>query len=462
MVLSSILGQQVRLPCLLILLVLFHAHIVLGTFWTVTSYLEFTVASSQFGTGTDAISYTVTEIVTLNPDVTPTATPASTSTYVDTFENVTIVYVFLSPGAVNESDIETTTTFQTNVFTEYVEEMVFTAPASCPTPFTFTTYVNVYPPLEVAGQLSATATSMELYSGVTYTDTYITEYLAPNQMPPSVTAAEASLVSSYLTECFNPEASATGLYSGGGSGSTGGGGDSSGGNNYDFLCYPYGSLCTALATWVIVLAVVLPTLFLLGWLESWFWFRRLMLGKSTLRLGTVSWTCISLWAGCLIRKTPARRPEDQAVLRERWNAMGAGTRIKLWFKWGFRHRYPVELLGEDPRKSGANPGMPGVSVPTAAPPPEDPQMMFSGSQLYQEHVFAQASGDATGSSQMQLAPGPMPVHGHYMYMTAPSGVAPEQQPYMMMQQYPGQPPHDFPQEYPVQHQFTPQQGYPQP
>lgn len=28
--------------------------------------------------------------------------------------------------------------------------------------------------------------------------------------------------------------------------------------------------------------------------------------------------------------------------------MSAGTKWKLWWRWGFRHAYPVDLLGPDP------------------------------------------------------------------------------------------------------------------
>ncbi len=41
--------------------------------------------------------------------------------------------------------------------------------------------------------------------------------------------------------------------------------------------------------WVIVVASVLPSLFLLGWVESFLWFRQLMPGRKALRFGTVCW-----------------------------------------------------------------------------------------------------------------------------------------------------------------------------
>jgi hypothetical protein len=91
---------------------------------------------------------------------------------------------------------------------------------------------------------------------------------------------------------------------------------------------------------------VIPALFLLGFLESWFWFRRLMMGKSAMRFGTVSWVLISLWVLCFTRMQDARSTEDQKLLHEKWKNMKSGAAFKAWWKWGFRHAYPVEHLGQ--------------------------------------------------------------------------------------------------------------------
>jgi hypothetical protein len=60
---------------------------------------------------------------------------------------------------------------------------------------------------------------------------------------------------------------------------------------------------------------------------------------------------MSLWIACFTRSQSRRSPEDQKLLRQKWKETSFGTAIKLWFKWGFRHRYPVPLLGQYSRNT---------------------------------------------------------------------------------------------------------------
>lgn len=112
--------------------------------------------------------------------------------------------------------------------------------------------------------------------------------------------------------------------------------------------------CITLKNLIIILATVIPSLFLLGFVESYFWFRRLMHGQRALRVGTVCWVCISVWVLCFTRVSPSRGcgPEETDVLKMQWAVLSGGQRLKLWLKWGFRHKYPVELLGESPYNNG--------------------------------------------------------------------------------------------------------------
>lgn len=110
--------------------------------------------------------------------------------------------------------------------------------------------------------------------------------------------------------------------------------------------------CGWLSTALIVIAAVLPAIFLLGFLESYFWFRRLMTGKSALRFGTVCWIFLLLPVLCLTKKTPARDADMQAAFKQTWKETSFGTALRLWFKYGFRHQYPTELLGEHPQYKG--------------------------------------------------------------------------------------------------------------
>ncbi|KAK8087500.1 hypothetical protein PG994_002474 [Apiospora phragmitis] len=84
-----------------------------------------------------------------------------------------------------------------------------------------------------------------------------------------------------------------------------------------------------------------------------------MRGRLALRLGTLCWTLCSGWIACFTRVSPARDAADQPALAEQWRARSAAQKWRLWWKWGFRHKYPVELLGPDPRNmqvAGAAPG----------------------------------------------------------------------------------------------------------
>ncbi|KAK3314309.1 hypothetical protein B0H66DRAFT_376025 [Apodospora peruviana] len=374
---------------LLLLLLLANCHLAQATFWTVSSYFVQSVSTRHVG-GDDCTEsfcfYSYTSTFEVNPTATPTASPVSTSIDVYEASDVTIVYVYLPQGAVLDSDIITTTNLTSDGgYTEYVVPVVYTAPSSCPTPFTVTTYSNVYIPYQVTGQLKPTSTATTVYtyttdnSKVTYYTAYLTSGAAPAES--SGDPMDAFEYTYYVANCRNPTATGDGYYgptagSGfGGSGSSGGGSGGSGSSDNDD-CYYY---CVAtVRDWVIAIAVVIPSLFLLGFLESWLWFRRLMLGKSTLRVGTISWIMISLWVLCFTRKSPARTAQDQAVLNQRWANMKGGTRWKLWWKWGFRTAYPVDLLGADPRThqgsslllepTTAQPLVPGMTM-MAVPPP---------------------------------------------------------------------------------------------
>jgi hypothetical protein len=181
--------------------------------------------------------------------------------------------------------------------------------------------------------------------------TYViqTWYLSASAAP--FTSTDDYYYRYYIRSCSTPPAArstSSDYYYGGGSG----GGSSSGGSDNDSssssdYCYRYSYYCgTPLMTWIIVIATVIPGLFLLGFLESWFWFRRLMTGKSAMRFGTVCWVLISLWVLCFTRMQDARSKEDQKLLQEKWKTMGSGAAFKAWWKWGFRHKYPEEHLGQ--------------------------------------------------------------------------------------------------------------------
>ena len=327
-----------------------------SAYWTYTSRFVDQVTASPYtymdGSVTTDI-YTTTGII--KDGVTPTETPYSVYTSHDYYySNLQIVEAYYATGAVAESDVVPERTYDyystatlsatptTVTSIDFSMPVTMTAPASCPTVFTVTTSASINIPSQVTAQISPTSVETSS-STTTYGNTvymFETWYLSASAAP--FTSTSDYYYRSYIADCSTPPAPyRTGsTYSEGGSNSND---DSSSG--YDG-CYSYYYCHTPLWTWVIVIATVIPSLLLLGFLESWFWFRRLMVGKSAMRCGTICWVLISLWVLCLTRMQDRRSAEDQKLLAEKWKAMSSGAAFKAWWKWGFRRRYPEELLGQ--------------------------------------------------------------------------------------------------------------------
>jgi hypothetical protein len=96
---------------------------------------------------------------------------------------------------------------------------------------------------------------------------------------------------------------------------------------------------------------------------------------------------MSLWCILLTRKSQERSKEDQVLLKQYWGSLSAGTRIKLWFKHGFKWRYPVELLGNP---DGNNPVVvQAVPMPGQQPPPGQPGDGMNGGEVDKTQVGMQ-------------------------------------------------------------------------
>jgi hypothetical protein len=410
----------------------------LASFYTVTSYFALTESVSTYAS---TRSYTYTDTITLAPTVTPTASAISSRTRTDTYYDLEVVSVFVAASALASSDLAATTTPSrtSGVYTDYGVPVTWTAPSSCPTPFTVVTLSDVYIPYEVTPYITAASTATSVYEGQGTTYTWITYILDATQIPssdrPNANPTSEYYYSYYVANCRNPTATGAAYWGPDSSGSgSGSGGDYSGGDEdyWDWTACSALTGCVTVRTWVIVVATILPTIFLLGFVESYIWFRRMMLGKSALRLGTVCWCCLSLWFILLTRKSQARSKEDQVLLKQYWATLGFGTRVKFWFKHGFAWRYPVELLGNP---DGNNPVV-VQQMPVGGVPPPAPGQQGDG-----------AGGDAAEkmqglvNAQQQQQPVYMPYPGQ-AYMQPMPG-----------QPYPGQP-------YPGQPGFAPPpQGY---
>jgi hypothetical protein len=99
---------------------------------------------------------------------------------------------------------------------------------------------------------------------------------------------------------------------------------------------------------ILIATMVILGVGLLGFLESWFWFRRLMTGRWCYRRVTLCWGLLTAFLGLLLSKIeqPWEDAERRKELARKWKQMGAKQRVRLWFKWGFTLKYPVEHLGD--------------------------------------------------------------------------------------------------------------------
>jgi hypothetical protein len=332
-------------------------------FWTYTSRFQYARETDIYTYSTYVQTYEYTSMRrTIKPKVTPTVSAVSTSTYSYSDDDLMLVYEWYPESAVAESNLEatydydatTTTTTSEYSYTVFYMAVTYTAPSSCPTPFTYSTDESVYVPSEVREDIVPLSTTTGF--------SYVTWYLSAGDAP--FTSTTEYYYSQYVKRCSNPYSDYNPYTTTTRSTSSNGGTS----NNYSYGTYcGYYSGCNVLAIWIIVLAVILPTLFLLGFIESWFWFRRLMLGKGAMRFGTVCWICLSLWIGCFTRFQSRRSPDDQLLLKEKWKKMSSGTAFKLWWKWGFRHAYPTELLGTYSMNNSGVPAADGTIIGGAQP-----------------------------------------------------------------------------------------------
>lgn len=331
-------------------------------FWTATVRYIDSVSYEPYTYAGETTTYDYTYTRTIKPSVTPTVSPTYSSTYTSDYADVELHMLYYATGAVADSDLVPTSAYDNDYYyssgtatptkstystTEYLMPVTMTAPASCPTAFTVATQATIsYIPSIITDQLKPTSTEVSTSSGRSYNAEYATWYLTEGAAP--FTSSADSNYYYYIRSCTPPPASATDRSNGNYYGGSGGGSSNSGSGNDDSwmdyrTCYFGG--CTTLKTWIIVIATILPGIFLLGFLESFFWYTRLMKGKSAMRGGTVFWVLLSLWVLCFTRWQDARSKEDQKLLQQRWKEMPAGKKFKNW-SWGFRRRYPVPLLGQ--------------------------------------------------------------------------------------------------------------------
>ena len=327
--------------------------------------------------------YTVTEggrpltgisvnTISLLPSATlpPSATPQSSATYTDGYDydndvaGVATVSLYYRPGVLPSSAYTTVSDpypFQSaSATTTYVQTVAYVAPTECASQFTAVTTSTFSLPDQVTDQLTIEATSAFTsinaagYYGRPTTTVFAT--LASTITPSGQALSSDAYYVEYVQSCYSftvyPQASASPTSRFGGSGGGGGGGGSGGDNgarpdNATTCNSAWHDCGSGPKYWGIIVAAVLPAVFLLGFVESLLWYQRLMTGKSALRFGTVCWILLCPPFIFLTRRVPSRSEDDQQMLREQWTAKG----FKRWSDWPdiqFRHRYPVEELGMHP------------------------------------------------------------------------------------------------------------------
>lgn len=353
----------------LIFSVLLHALCASAAPYLITSYLELSVYT-RTGTTRTGITTRSESLITYTEEVqlpaTVTAAPAAITTYTTAdsyYTHVSVVNVVLSKGvgetipyATYKTDTETINSY----YTTYMVPVTYHAPASCAaTSWDFVATVSVYvpPPVRTLITPATITTTVSTYS-VAHLNPSPTTRVYVILDPKDVDVDDLSSASSSyatqnprITRCTSPTSSSALATSTGSSGSSSGSTSSSSGY-YSGYYSDDGWYRTYL-----IIAIAIPVgwtvLFLfLGLLESFISFKGLMLGQQRKRGLPYSWCCIIVWTLCFTGPTyKARSVEEQAVLKEKWAEMGFGTKLKLWFKWGFRWKYPVDLLGAEPEVS---------------------------------------------------------------------------------------------------------------
>ncbi|KAJ5261452.1 hypothetical protein N7478_012047 [Penicillium angulare] len=332
--------------------------------WIVTeAYEQVRVTEYDYYYETEDPTIT-TSIQEIQPTISPLPEALSTITSIDSSSDVTIIQKLYptsvgTPVYYNYYDDDT----DEYHYTVYVVNITYTAPTSCSSDWTTTSAVPVYPPDGVESLLPTTARSTsvsvddsEPFSPTTYTYDYI--FVEPTQVP--------SDTYSYLSSEYYPatmEDTCGYPYNSDSSSSS-----SSSSSNSDCTYY-YG--CSGYwdesdnwwfdSYWMGISPFALVMILTFGWIgiwliagfiEAWVRFRRLMLGWQTRRGLPLCWafTILPLTLLFIIAWRKGFRPRSQAdaaELRKQWDSYRFGKKLKLFFVWGFRYKYPT-VLGEAP------------------------------------------------------------------------------------------------------------------
>ncbi|KAJ5487979.1 hypothetical protein N7530_002279 [Penicillium desertorum] len=416
--------------------------------WIVTDTYEQEV-------NTDYYSDLVTEIHQISPTATLPAEALSTATSTDTVYDYTVVQKLYPTGYGEERGLYDSYDYGNygtmdddgNYHsTVYKVNLTYSAPTACSTQWTTTTAVAVTPPYEIATLLprdhvttSTSVDSSEPFQSTTYI--YEVVFVEPTQIPSRTLSSLSSYntpTSRYLgAGCRYTDSDYNGN-SGYYTGLSDGPGNSDGSSNGYYYGYGYydddnwftskwgsGLGISYLAIVLICALGWIGIVFILGMIEAWVRFRRLMTGWQTRRglplFWSFIWLPLSLFCLFCFRKGyRARSKEDAEVLQKRWDAMGFWTKLRLFFAWGFRFKYPT-VLGPAPAlvKASKRPDQSGPRLLDATPPSTNapsraasaegvsaagPEMSQVPASQAQPHAVSQASGALPAGNDEETGP----------------------------------------------------------
>lgn len=359
-----------------------HGHI-LGAYaspWFGTEYVALVESTLGSGYTGEYITYdpvvaTYTKVIT--PTV-PNPTVTSTITNVEYYNGVTAVQLVVEPtaGVINTGY---------NYLNHYAT-VTYTAPSSCSytTSQSLTTVIPINVPRAAEGLVDPDlVTTTVTYRYITDSYTRTRAMLDVSEIPASVFSSASSYYkpSMYKTCDSYYRTGRTTYVSGGGSTSNRysgcskfiwyiGGSEFSGG----YCCSDGCHYTWGIPPWGLGLAIFFGWfgLFLIiGFVESWFTFRRAMLGQKARRGLPYGFACLCPILSCLflitVKKYPAKSPEEQAFLVAKWKDMSGASKIGWWLKYLFRRRDPAAVVLGRP--------LPG---PAAVPYPQQPYPPHGG------------------------------------------------------------------------------------
>lgn len=384
--------------------------------WFGTKYVavvETEVRPGYTGTYLTEDPYVRTRTVEVSPTITNPSVITSYTEIEDYSSEVTAVNLLIAPTAGVPITVDH--------YVDYYVSVTYTAPSSCSytTKQSLTTTIPVYIPYDAQGFVEPTwiQTTTEHFSYVTGSITDVNALLNPTDIPASIlSSASSKWKPAYYTSCYSYYADSgssgdSGYRSGGGSGYYSGCSEFtwyfgtsafSGG----YCCYDGCHYTWGITPWALALAIIFGWfgLFLIiGIVESWFIYRRAMLGGKVRRGFPYAFAALFPILSCLflltVKKYPPKTPDQQAFLAARWAEMSSGKKISSWLKNFFKRADPAaEVLGltvsvapqmayppqgqpqsyPPPGPPGA-PGMPPTNLSADSPSPPPASQGYQGS-----------------------------------------------------------------------------------